>query len=355
MTKKKVVVGLSGGVDSSVSAYLLKEQGYDVVGIFLKNWDESDADCPAAQDALDARLVADQLGIPFYSFDFSKEYWDDVFEKFLAENRKGRTPNPDIWCNQYIKFHAFLKYALELGADYVATGHYSGVRQGENGLYELVRADDDNKDQTYFLYTLQQEQLSKVLFPLQDISKPEVRSIAEKLKLPVAGKKDSTGICFIGDRNYRRFLEQYIDRTPGDFIHKETGNVLGQHLGFPFYTIGQRKDLHIGGVKGALESPWYVVEKDCENNRVIVSQDEQWLFKTDFVADTLSWCAGNSPADTFTCLVRTRHRSELAEASVEIKGNQAHIVCKTPERAITPGQAVVFYDGDICLGGGEIT
>lgn len=351
--KETVVVGLSGGVDSSVSAYLLKQQGYEVIGIFLKNWDDNDPNCPAAQDALDARAVAKQLDIPFYSFDFSKNYWEDVFEKFLEEHRKGRTPNPDIWCNQFIKFHAFLDYATKLGADYLATGHYARVRQKDR-LYQLCRAVDDNKDQTYFLYTLNQDQLSKTMFPLADIPKPEVRAIAERIKLPVASKKDSTGICFVGERNHREFLEEYIDRTPGNIVEKESGNVLGEHLGMAFYTIGQRKDLHIGGVKDAKEAPWYVVGKDFENNQIVVSQNEEFLMKSEFSADTLHWVAGNPPADSFACEVRTRHRAPLVSAEVAVEGEIIHVNTKTPVRAITPGQSVVLYLGDVCLGGGEI-
>lgn len=353
--QKTVVVGLSGGVDSSVSAYLLKQQGYNVIGIFLKNWDESDENCPAAQDALDARAIADQLDIPFYSFDFSKNYWDDVFEQFLAENKKGRTPNPDIWCNKYIKFRAFLDYAVELGADFVATGHYAGVRQKkDSGAFELYMAKDQNKDQTYFLYTLTQEQLSKAMFPLADIPKPDVRKIAEEQGLITAGKKDSTGICFVGERNYRKFLEQYIDRTPGDIVWKDTGKVLAQHIGLPFYTIGQRRDLLIGGVKEAIDAPWFVIEKDFKNNILVVSQDEKYLMKDQLMANNLHWVAGSAPADRFECLVRTRHRADLVPAEIGVKEEIAQVRFLSPVRAITPGQSVVFYQDDVCLGGGEI-
>lgn len=350
----KVVVGLSGGVDSAVSAYLLKEAGYEVIGIFLKNWDDQDADCPAAQDALDARAVANHLKIPFYSFDFSKNYWEEVFQRFISEHQKGRTPNPDIWCNQFIKFKVFLDYAQELGADKLATGHYAEVKETESG-FEMHRCADENKDQTYFLYTLGQEQLSKVLFPLAHIPKPEVRALAEKIKLPNAAKKDSTGICFVGKRDHRAFLEEYITRTPGDIIQKETGKKLGEHFGLSFYTLGQRKDLFIGGIKDAEEAPWYVVEKDLVKNQLLISQDQNYLDRSEFSADTLHWVAGFPPAQSFHCLVRARHRSELVEALVTVDGESIHIQSQEPIRAITPGQSVVLYDGKQCLGGGEIS
>lgn len=349
----KVVVGLSGGVDSAVSAYLLKQQGFDVTGIFLKNWDDEDVNCPAAQDALDARAVASHLDIPFYSFDFSKNYWEDVFQRFISEHQKGRTPNPDIWCNQYIKFKVFLDYAKELGADKLATGHYADVVETPNG-FEMHRCADENKDQTYFLYTLGQEQLSKVLFPLANIPKPEVRAIAEKIKLPNAAKKDSTGICFVGKRDHRAFLEEYITRTPGDILQFETGKKLGEHFGLSFYTLGQRKDLFIGGIKDAEEAPWYVVRKDLEKNLLLISQDQTHLDRSEFSADTLHWVAGEPPADQFSCLVRTRHRADLVEAKITVSGEIISIHAKEPIRAITPGQSVVLYDGKKCLGGGEI-
>lgn len=365
MTKKRVVVGLSGGVDSSVTAKLLVDQGYEVIGLFMKNWDDSDdAHCPAAVDAIDARNVAVKLGIPFYTVNFAKEYWDHVFEYFLEEHRQFRTPNPDILCNKFIKFDAFLKHALSLGADYVATGHYAAnVLNEETGLYELRVPKDANKDQTYFLYTLQQHQLEKTLFPLADLEKPRIREIAKEEGFENANKKDSTGICFVGERDYMTFLKKYLHQEPGDMV-TEKSEVVGQHIGLSFYTLGQRKDLNIGGVRGYPELPWFVLGKDIEKNQIIVCQDSEnpKLFSSSLVAHKLDWASGSSPLsptiETFKCQAKVRYRQESQACQIKAgeDDGQIEVNFEAPQRAVTPGQAVVFYseDGTVCLGGGEI-
>jgi len=361
----RVVVGLSGGVDSSVSAKLLVEAGYEVIGIFMKNWeDKDDPLCPAAIDAADARAVADQLGIQFYSFNFAQEYWRDVFEDFLQAHRDGLTPNPDIWCNQYIKFKVFLEKAEELGADFLATGHYAKNYFNEKtGLQELQIPEDKAKDQTYFVYTLGQSQLQKVLFPLEDLDKSEVRRIAQEANFTNANKKDSTGICFVGERNYSKFLQEYLEKEPGDIIELETGRVLGQHIGLSFYTFGQRRELHIGGVKGAKESPWFVVNKNFDQNRLEVSQDENQLLTSELKAHKLTWVAGKAP-DKTNLQARIRYRSEAVACEISSPdkgrcpakrdGGVLRTTFASPVRAVTPGQSIVFYDGEICLGGGII-
>lgn len=358
MSRKKVVVGLSGGVDSAVTAKLMVEAGHEVIGIFMKNWDDSDdPHCPAAVDAIDARNVAETLGIPFYTINFSKEYWDDVFEYFLEEHRQCRTPNPDILCNKHIKFRSFLEHAERLDADYLATGHYArNYFNKSTGLYELQTPKDANKDQTYFLYTLGQDQLKKVLFPLADYTKPEIRSLAKGAGFANADKKDSTGICMVGERDYMEFLKKYLHQEPGNIV-SDQGDVLGQHIGLSFYTLGQRKNLHIGGVKGYEEKPWVVLSKDTEKNELIVCQDPDnpKLFSSELKAHKLHWVAGKPPANSFsaTCQVRYRQSPEPCEVQ-QANMDVLQVTFKNPQRAITPGQSIVFYDGNVCLGGGEI-
>ncbi len=358
MNRKRVVVGLSGGVDSSVTAKLLVDQGYEVIGVFMKNWDDQDdPHCPAAVDAMDARKVADKLGIPFYSFNFAKEYWRDVFDYFLEQHKLFRTPNPDILCNQFIKFKVFLDAAEKLGADFIATGHYA--KNGLNkstGLYELQVPADANKDQTYFLYTLGQAQLAKTLFPLADIPKPEIRKIAAEAELHIATKKDSTGICFVGERDHMEFLKKYLQQEPGDII-TEKGDVIGQHIGLSFYTIGQRKNLNIGGVKGYSEAPWFVLAKDTSKNQIIVCQndDNPRLFQTELKANRLSWVAGSAPTNT-KLTAKIRYRQDFQTCSIVMNGDTVNVTFDEPQRAVTPGQSIVFYDEamKVCLGGGEI-
>ena len=356
-TKKRVVVGMSGGVDSSVTAYLLKQQGYDVIGVFMKNWDDTDENgiCTATEDYKDVAKVAKQLGIPYYSVNFEKEYWDRVFEYFLAEYRKGRTPNPDVMCNKEIKFKAFLDYAMQLGADYVATGHYARVRRNEQGEVELLKGIDNNKDQTYFLSQLSQEQLQKIMFPLGEMEKSEVRKIAEQANLATAKKKDSTGICFIGERNFRQFLSQYLPAKSGDMVTVD-GTVMGQHNGLMYYTIGQRKGLGIGGT-GQTNDPWFVIGKSLENNQLIVGQGfhHELLYADLLDASDLQFNSDLPKEKEFECTAKFRYRQEDVKVRVKLlEDNKATVFFDEPARAITPGQAVVFYDGDVCLGGGFI-
>lgn len=357
--KTRVVVGMSGGVDSSVTALLLKEQGYDVVGIFMKNWDDTDENgfCSATEDYKDVALVADQIGIPYYSVNFEKEYHDRVFSYFLEEYKKGRTPNPDVMCNKEIKFKAFLDYAMELGADYVATGHYARVEQDENGVTHLLRGKDGNKDQTYFLSQLSQEQLSKAMFPLGEIEKSEVRAIAEKANLATAKKKDSTGICFIGERDFKSFLMNYIPANAGD-MQTIDGEVVGQHAGLMYYTIGQRKGLGIGGSKDGSNDPWFVIGKDLERNVLIVGQgyENKHLYATTLEASDFLFTQEKEYPSEFRALAQFRYRQEAVEVTVYLDETQtkARVEFDEEARAITPGQAIVLYDGDECLGGGII-
>ncbi len=358
MSKERVVIGLSGGVDSSVSAKLLVDQGYEVIGVFMKNWDDKDeAHCPAAIDAVDARQVAESLGIRFYSFNFAKEYWRDVFDYFLEQHKKFRTPNPDILCNKYIKFKVFLDAAQSLGADKIATGHYAkNVYNQSTKQYELQVPKDGNKDQTYFLYTLQQDSLAKTLFPLQDLDKSEVRALAKKFGFHNAEKKDSTGICFVGERDYMEFLKKYLHQKPGNIV-TESGQVLGQHIGLSFYTIGQRKNLNIGGVKGAKEAPWFVLSKDLKKNEIVVCQDDDnpKLFASELIAEKLDWVTGTPPTEK-KLTAKIRYRQDFQDCKMEVKNGKAKVAFDKPQRAITPGQSIVFYDKDkkVCLGGGEI-
>lgn len=349
----RVVVGMSGGVDSSVAALLLKEQGYDVIGIFMKNWDDTDENgvCTATEDYNDVIRVCNQLGIPYYAVNFEKEYWDKVFTYFLEEYKAGRTPNPDVMCNKEIKFRAFLDHALELGADFVATGHYARVKYCD-GEYKMLRGKDANKDQTYFLNQLTQEQLSKVMFPIGHLEKKQVREIAERANLATAKKKDSTGICFIGERNFKQFLSQYLPAQPGR-METLSGEVKGKHDGLMYYTIGQRHGLGIGG-NG---EPWFVVGKNIKENVLYVEQgfENDHLFSDAIIASNINWISNKVPEEEFACTAKFRYRQPDQFVRVKmIGGKTAKVSFEQPVRAVTPGQAVVFYNGEECLGGGTI-
>ena len=355
--KRRVIVGMSGGVDSSVAALRLLQAGWQVEGLFMKNWEEDDTAtyCAATADLADAQGVADQLGIPLHTVNFATEYWDAVFEHFLAEYRAGRTPNPDLLCNRDIKFKAFLDYALSLGADYIATGHYAGVTSTPDGQMQLSCATDTNKDQTYFLHLLGQQALQHVQFPLQGLLKTEVRQIAAAAGFANARKKDSTGICFIGERRFRDFLAQYLPATPGP-IETITGEEIGTHQGAMYYTIGQREGLGIGGQAEQGNQPWFVVEKQVAQNRLVVVQghDHPRLLKTQLAAHPLHWVAGQRPAESLHCMARCRHRQPLQPCQVSVTEDEAQVIFEQPQRALTPGQAVVFYADQVCLGGGTI-
>ncbi len=359
MSKKtsdtKVIVGMSGGVDSSVTALLLKKQGYDVMGIFMKNWDEKNDNgvCSSADDYEDVRKVCNQIGIPYYTVNFEKEYWDRVFTYFLNEYKRGRTPNPDVMCNKEIKFKAFLDYALKLGADYIATGHYART-DFYNGEYRLLRGLDSNKDQTYFLCTLGQYQLSKSLFPIGHLNKSEVRNMAIFEGLTTATKRDSTGICFIGERNFNEFLNSYLPAQPGD-IKTLKGETVGKHDGLMYYTLGQRKGLGIGGI--GTGEPWFVAEKDIKNNILYVAQGENnpVLFSHGLIANELHWVSSKEKQNILSCTAKFRYRQADKAVTVHLlDNNKCKVVFDAPQKAITPGQAVVFYDGEVCLGGGII-
>lgn len=351
---KKVVVGMSGGVDSSVAAILLKNQGYDVIGLFMRNWDASVNNdilgnptlnnniCPQEQDYNDALEVCKKIDIPLHRVDFVKEYWDYVFTYFLDELKHGRTPNPDIMCNKYIKFDMFVKEAKKLGADYIATGHYARISDGR-----LLRGIDNNKDQTYFLSQLSREQLSNVLFPVGDLEKTRVREIANEYGLITATKKDSTGICFIGERNFRDFLKNYLPNVPGEVIDIETNEKVGDHIGLMYYTIGQRRGLNIGGNSSRL----FVVGKDLSKNILYVSTNEKYLVSDCAVVDTINWISKDKPLE---CSAKFRYRQPDNDVKLEYHDNE--IIVKYPQgvKSVTPGQACVFYLGDECLGGGII-
>jgi tRNA-uridine 2-sulfurtransferase len=374
--KQRVVVGLSGGVDSAVSAYLLKKQGYDVVGIFMKNWEDDDDSeyCSSNVDFVDAAAVADVLGIEIEHVNFAADYKDRVFAEFLREYQAGRTPNPDILCNAEIKFKSFLDHAMRLGAEKIATGHYARTRFNEaSGLHELLKGLDASKDQSYFLHRLNQAQLAKTMFPVGELHKTEVRRIADEIGLPNAKKKDSTGICFIGERPFREFLNRYISKEPGPIRDgtpavgaRGHGRVLGEHVGMSFYTLGQRQGLGIGGVKekgaqrGSGEhAPWYVARKDMANNTLWVVQGHEhpWLLSEALLAQDISWCAGHAPEDSalhgdYGNKSRYRQADAPCRFSVQPEGFALHF--PHPQWAVTPGQSAVLYDGEVCLGGGVI-
>ncbi|WP_339173343.1 tRNA 2-thiouridine(34) synthase MnmA [Anoxybacillus sp. FSL W8-1294] len=349
----RVVVGMSGGVDSSVAALLLKQQGYDVIGIFMKNWDDTDENgvCTATEDYEDVVRVCNQIGIPYYAVNFEKQYWEKVFTYFLDEYKAGRTPNPDVMCNKEIKFKAFLEHAMALGADYLATGHYARVAY-RDGEYQLLRGLDANKDQTYFLNQLGQAQLSKVLFPIGELQKSKVREIAKEAGLATAGKKDSTGICFIGERNFKQFLSNYLPAQPGE-MQTLDGEVKGTHDGLMYYTIGQRHGLGIGGSG----EPWFVVGKNLKDNILYVAQgfDNELLYSDAIIATNVNWVSDRKPNEPIACTAKFRYRQPDVPVTVEmIDETTARVSFSQRVRAVTPGQAVVFYNGEQCLGGGTI-
>ena len=352
----KVMLGISGGVDSSVAALLLQQAGHAVEGLFMQNWEEDDRDGPCTSDAdrKDAVAVCGRLGIPFHARNFAAEYWDGVFEHFLAEYRAGRTPNPDVLCNREIKFGSFLDAARTDGAEKIATGHYAR-NECLDGRWRLLRARDTGKDQTYFLHTLDQGQLGAALFPLGDLHKTEVRRIADDAGLPVAAKKDSTGICFIGERDFRTFLSTYLPAHPGE-LRDPHGDTLGEHQGAMFYTPGQRSGLHIGGRADSSGEPWYVVGKDIAANIVYVDQghDSPWLQSHALNASGAHWIAGVPPAASFDCTAMTRYRQPPQACHVEVDGDRCAVRFDATQRAVAPGQSVVFYRGEECLGGAVI-
>jgi tRNA-uridine 2-sulfurtransferase len=363
---KTVVVGMSGGVDSSVAALLLKQQGYKVVGLFMKNWEDDDDDeyCSTRQDLIDVASVCDVIGIDLEVVNFSAEYKDRVFADFLREYEAGRTPNPDILCNSEIKFKAFLDHAMQLGADKIATGHYAGVREWHNdgkATYQLLKAEDGTKDQSYFLYRLNQQQLAKTLFPLGDVYKRDVRRMAEEAGLHVAAKKDSTGICFIGERPFREFLMRYLPTKPGEIRALDDDRLLGDHQGLMYHTIGQRKGLHIGGIKGNDQAgehdAWYVAGKDMQRNVLYAVQghDHPALLRERLQAIDLSWVAGQAPRSNWVYTAKPRYRTPDAPCSIEsMSADSCDIAFAEPQWALTPGQSVVLYESRVCLGGGII-
>ena len=358
MANHKIVVGLSGGVDSAVTALLLKQQGYDVIGVFMKNWEDDDDDeyCSTRQDFIDAAAAADVIGIDFEAVNFAAEYKDRVFAEFLREYSAGRTPNPDVLCNAEIKFKAFLDHALRLGAAQIATGHYARVRE-VGGQFQLLKGLDNSKDQSYFLHRLNQAQLSKALFPVGELQKSAVRELALKAGLPNAAKKDSTGICFIGERPFREFLERYIPRQPGHMVTPD-GKRIGEHQGLMYYTIGQRQGLGIGGAKTGDGSPWFVADKKLESNELVVVQghDDKHLLNQRLSASDASWVAGSSPTATSMVGAKTRYRQ--ADAACTLHANnetEFELDFEIAQWAVTPGQSAVIYDGEICLGGGVIS
>lgn len=358
-SKIRVVVGMSGGVDSSVSALLLKQQGFDVVGVFMKNWDDTDDSgvCTATEDYEDVKKVADEIGIPYYSINFEKDYWERVFEYFLNEYKKGRTPNPDVMCNKEIKFKSFLDFAMDLDADCIAMGHYAATKVDENGIVHMMRPKDGNKDQTYFLSQLSQDQLKKVIFPLANLTKPQVREIAIAAGLATAKKKDSTGICFIGERNFRKFLSEFLPAQSGKMVTPD-GKVVGEHAGLMYYTIGQRSGLGLGSTKESTD-PWFVVGKDLKKNELIVEQgyDSKLLYATSLDASGVSFFTGLPDHDIdLKCTAKFRYRQPDVGVTMHyhVKDNTVHVEFDEPARAVTPGQAIVFYNGEECLGGATI-
>jgi tRNA-uridine 2-sulfurtransferase len=356
-SKSRVVVGMSGGVDSSVAALLLKQQGYDVIGLFMKNWEDDDNDeyCSSRQDLLDAVSVADTIGIPIEAVNFSGEYKERVFSYFLREYQAGRTPNPDILCNSEIKFKAFLDHAIQLGADTIATGHYAQIREAD-GRFQLLKAADNSKDQSYFLHRLNQKQLSHAMFPLGKLLKTQVREIAAQHGLHNHAKRDSTGICFIGERPFREFLNRYLPTTPGEMVTPQ-GNVVGKHIGLSFYTIGQRQGLGIGGAKDATGAPWFVCGKDTANNKLIIVQghDHPALLTPGLAALESHWISGTAPQLDHRYAGKTRYRQPDAPCHfTQLADSRCEIVFDEAQWAVTPGQSVVIYDGETCLGGAII-
>jgi len=357
MLNKHVIVGMSGGVDSSIAAFLLRESGYHVEGLFMKNWEEDDETeyCTAKVDLADAQSVCNKLGINLHTANFASEYWDNVFEHFLGEYRAGRTPNPDILCNREIKFKAFLEYASELGADYIATGHYARKKQLTEEIH-LLKALDSNKDQSYFLCEVNETCLQRVLFPLGELSKGKVRELAKELDLSTHDKKDSTGICFIGERKFKDFLERYLPSQPG-IIKTQTGEEIGTHTGLMFYTYGQRQGLGIGGIRNKPEAAWYVIDKDMEKNILIVAQGSKnsGLFSKNLIASEPSWINQSKPTLPLSCSAKIRYRQSDQKCIVETAPeNRLKVSFERPQRAIAPGQYVVFYDNERCLGGAII-
>ena len=358
MSRGRVVVGLSGGVDSSVAAYLLKSQGYEVVGLFMKNWEDDDDDeyCSTRQDWLDAVSVADVLGIDIEAVNFAAEYKDRVFSEFLREYEAGRTPNPDVLCNAEIKFKAFLDHAFKLGAERIATGHYARVREVD-GRFELLRGVDPNKDQSYFLHRLNQAQLARTLFPVGELLKPTVREIAQSIGLPNAAKRDSTGICFIGERPFREFLNRYLPTRPGP-IRTPDGSVIGEHVGLSFYTLGQRKGIGIGGSRDGNGDPWFVARKDIASNTLWIVQGHEhpWLLSDRVEADRATWIGGAPPASGARLTAKTRYRQTDADCTVTLalEAEAVTLDFAQTQWAVTPGQSAVLYEGEICLGGAMI-
>jgi len=354
---RRVMVGMSGGVDSSVAALLLLQQGWQVEGLFMKNWEEDDGSeyCTAMADLADARAVCERLGIHLHTANFAAEYWDNVFEHFLAEYKAGRTPNPDILCNREIKFKAFLDYALSLGADFIATGHYARLRAHDDGQSELLKGLDANKDQSYFLHAVAGEQLGKSLFPLGELEKTAVRALAAKHELATAKKKDSTGICFIGERRFRDFLAQYLPAQPG-VIESEDGKILGRHNGLMYHTIGQRQGLGIGGQKEGSEAPWYVLQKDLTRNVLVVGQGNEHplLFSSTLYCSHIHWINPIDYKQPLRLCAKVRYRQPDQPCLLKQSAEGWQVEFEQPQRAVTPGQSVVFYQGERCLGGGVI-